>query len=188
MISGFLILLLLTTSASAEAPDSLDELVGQIAGEADHGRLAFTERRESELLEEPLTVRGQLWRDERGRLVRETEAPRRETQILGERVLTIRRPGQQDRNFSLGRAPELAVLRQALSALLDGDADALREHFRIQLERDGQAWQLRLDPRDPSLAESVSALELTGCCSNIERMVLELADGKRIVTDIQPPS
>lgn len=188
MISGFLTLLLLTTYASAEAPGSLDELVAQIALEAGQNRLHFTEQRESELLEEPMTVRGRLWRDERGRLIRETEAPRQEIQILGERVLTIRRPGQHDRQFSLGRAPELAVLRQALTALLDGNPESLREHFRTQLERDGEAWRLRLDPRDQDLAESVSALELDGQGAIITRMVLELADGKRIVTEIQPPS
>jgi hypothetical protein len=184
MISGLLTLLLLATATPPEAGAGLEALVTALAPESAQGELHFIERRESPLLEEPLTVSGQLWRDEEGRLVRQTVEPTRETQTLSAGMVVIERPGRSPRNFSLGHAPELAVLYRALTALLAGDAQALREHFEHELSRDGEAWQLRLRPRDDALADRVDALSLSGRDNRLERFTLSLVDGETVVTEL----
>lgn len=184
MISGLLTLILLATTPGADTPADLDELLAQLAPDSGQATLHFTERRDSPLLEQPLTVTGRLWRNERGELVRETVEPRRETQKLSASMIVIERPGRSSRNFSLDHAPELAVLRHALVALLAGDAEALRETFDHELTGEGETWQLALRPRDETLAERVDTLTLTGEGDQLQRFVLALADGERITTEL----
>lgn len=184
MTSGLLTLILLIATASAEAGGTLDELVAAVAPEGDRAELGFREVRHSPLLAEPLVVTGRMWRNHRGQLVRETVEPRRATYTLTSSMIVIERPGRTPRNHSLAHVPELAVLYHGLSALLGGDADALREHFEHELTRDETGWRLRLRPRDEALAESVTALSLSGQADRIQRFELALADGETIETEL----
>lgn len=184
MISGLLTLLLIATSASAEPPAGLDDLVSTLAEHHSSEPLQFREIRESALLAEPVVVSGQLWRDRHGRLIRHTVEPREETYRLGSGMVVIEQPGRTPRNFSLRRAPELAVLYRGLTALLAGDVAGLREHFEPTLEQAGESWQLRLVPRESTLVEQVESLTLSGRGSQFERSVMTLADGQTITTEI----
>ena len=185
MISGLLTLLLIATTTGSE-PAGFDALVAELAPESGRAELHFRERRDSALLEEPLTVTGTLWRNERGDLVRQTNEPRRETQKLTGEMIIIERPGRSPRNYSLSHAPELEVLYRALTALLAGDAEALKRHFETGLERDESGWTISLAPRSDVLAERVEHLELRGAGEQLEAFVLSLADGKTITTELRP--
>lgn len=182
MISGLLTLILIAAAATTEAPGDLEELLAGLAPESGRAELHFTERRDSSLLQEPLVVSGRLWRNEQGQLVRQTIEPARETQKLGAGMVVIERPGRSPRNFSLSHAPELAVLYHALTALLGGDAAAVREHFEHELTHDDEGWQLTLRPRDENLAERVETLSLSGSANELQCFVLALADGESITT------
>ncbi|WP_376692907.1 LolA-related protein [Wenzhouxiangella sp. EGI_FJ10409] len=184
MTSGLLTLILLLATASAEAGESLDELVAAVAPEGDRAELDFRETRQSPLLSEPLVVTGRMWRNRRGQLVRETVEPRQATYTLTSSMIVIERPGQSPRNHSLAHVPELAVLYHGLSALLGGDADALRERFEHELRHEETGWRLLLRPRDESLAERVTALSLSGEADRLQRFELELADGETIETEL----
>ncbi len=175
----------LSAAPVAAAPEtasdhSLTTLVQGLAT-ADNEAMAFEETRPSRLLAEPLTVSGILYRDDQ-RLVRETTSPRSETQILSEDHFEVRRPGGFRQRFSLGRAPELAALRQALLAMLDGDVDRLDSHFSHDLNWDDEVWTLTLRPVDTAMAERIDQLTLSGHAQQLESMTLILADGDRIHT------
>jgi len=182
MISGLLKLTLIAAAATAESPDGLDELLAALAPEGDRPELHFTEQRDSSLLEEPLVVTGKLWRNEQGQLVRRTTEPRKETQKLSSNTVVIEQPGRSPRNFSLRHAPELAVLYHALTALLSGDADALREHFEHEFVRDESGWRLTLRPREQSLAERVETLALSGGDGELRCFELSLSSGETVTT------
>lgn len=187
MTSGLLTLILLAATPTPEAAGGLDELVAALAPESDgRAELHFTEERASDLLDEPLVVEGRLWRNERGQLVRETTEPRRETQKLSASMVVIERPGRSPRNFSISHAPELAVLHQALTTLLAGDAEGLRKHFEHELVRGDSGWRLRLKPRDPELAERVESLSLAGSGEELQRLELSLTDGETVITRLSP--
>jgi hypothetical protein len=175
-----------TTPVSATTP-TLTEWLQALAAEQP-AELAFVETRDSGLLSEPLTVRGRLHRDG-NRLIRQADSPRNETHILSERYVEVRREGGYRQRFSLHRAPELAALREALLATLDGDSERLAAHFDTELlfAEDGY-WSLSLAPRDTDLATRVAMLELRGQHQQIESLSLSLVDGDRIVTrfDTQP--
>ncbi len=185
MTSGLLTLILLVaTTASAEAGGTLDELVAALAPEGDRAELDFREVRHSPLLSEPLVVTGRMWRDQGGRLVRETVEPRRATYTLTSSMIVIERPGRSSRNYSLAHVPELAVLYHGLTALLGGNADALRERFEHELTYGESGWRLELQPRDDDLAEIVKTLSLSGKGERIQRLELALAEGETIETEL----
>jgi hypothetical protein len=150
--------------------------------EAAPTELAFVESRDSGLLAEPLEVHGRLARDG-DRLVRRTESPRRETQTLSASAIELRRDDGYRQRFAIRRAPELAALREALLAVLDGNAVRLAEHFEVSLEFDEQdSWRLTLDPRDPDLAERVAGLTIGGSEQTLDWLELTLGDGEQILT------
>lgn len=186
MTSGLLTLILIAAAGSAEAAPAgdLDRLVAALAPAEGAAELHFRERRESPLLAEPLIVTGRLWRNPQGQLVRQTTRPREATYTLTASMIIIKRPGQAARNYSLGHVPELAVLYHGLSALLAGNAGALRERFKYQLGRDEDGWLLTLAPRDPALAEKVESLAISGHDDRLERFELTLADGETIETEL----
>lgn len=149
-------------------------------------RINFVETRQSDLLDEPLEVHGVLYRHE-DRLVRETTAPREETHTLSARHVEIRNPAGHRQRFSLSRAPELGVLRQALLAVLERDHETLEQHFATELTcgRDGH-WTLVLVPRDETMAKRVERLEMLGVDNRIKGLRMVLDDGEMIETRFKP--
>lgn len=188
MISGILASLMLAAATTgSDCADALDRLLDRLAA-ADAGELTFVEHRHSELLTEPQRASGTLRREEGGRLVREIFKPTRQTQVLTESHVEIRRADGSQRRFSLRRAPELATLRRALHGLLSGQAEVLREDFVPSLdsaEGDGP-WQLTLEPRAPELAERVERLVVDGSGARITGFEMHLSDGEIIRTEIDP--
>lgn len=179
MISGTLIaLMMLATNPTASLP--LADWLAQIADQSP-AELSFVETRESGLLSEPLAVRGRLSHAD-GQLVRHSQSPRIETHILAETFVEVRREGGYRQRFAISRAPELAALREALLAILEGDIERLSAHFEIHLRHDDDAWSLLLEPLEAHLADRVSSLELTGQADQIESLEMILADGERILT------
>lgn len=156
---------------------------------AQQGRiLAFEEVRGSELLTEPVVVSGTLRRAGDGRLIREIQRPRRETHTLYEDRVEITRPNGYYRSFNLKKAPELQALRYALSAILTGQIEQLREQFELTWSQQGGDWQIRMSPLGKDIAEALEALVLRGCGDQIEAIELQLSDSEIIRMDIHAPA
>jgi hypothetical protein len=181
MISGILSALILV-AASPNKPE-LDAWLKPLA-EAAPTELRFVETRDSGLLTEPLEVRGRLARDG-DRLVRSTTEPRRETQTLSEGSVELRNEQGHRQRFAIRRAPELAALREALLAILDGDAERLEQHFAARLHLDDEHWRLELEPRAKALAERVTGLTISGVDQRIDWLELHLSDGESIRTEFE---
>lgn len=183
------VLLGILIGSTASAATELDALLEALAARSG-SPLAFTETRRSALLDEPIEVSGTLRQDGDGALVRVTETPRESTQTLTEEHVEIRRPDGYRQRFSLDRAPELRVLRQALGALLDGNRSALERHFEVRFEASGSAdepgWSLRLVPQDGPGSERVTGLELSGEGDQLASLVVRLSDGEALHTRFEP--
>jgi len=168
---------------TVSAASDLDQLLSDLAASRE-ASLAFTETRHSDLLDEPIEVSGTLHHGGDGRLVRNTTSPRETTQTLTENHVEIRRPDGYRQRFSLDRAPELRVLRQALLALLDGDRTALESHFELAFEASDAAenagWTLRLIPVGEAQAEEVVDLELRGEDARLVSLAVHLSDGEAL--------
>lgn len=172
-------------SPTTEPDNGLAGLFQCLEIDADE-RIGFVETRQSVLLAEPLEVHGVMYRREDS-LVRETTSPREETHTLSARQVEIRNPAGHRQRFSLGRAPELGVLRQALLAILDRDHESLEQHFTSELAFAADAhWTLILVPRDEAMAERVERLEMLGVGNRIAGLRMTLDDGEVIETRFKP--
>jgi outer membrane lipoprotein-sorting protein len=122
----------------------------------------FVEYRFSHLLKKPLRSHGTLEYRADGMLVRNLEAPTRETtEVDGEQV-RITRAGKPTRTLSLQRAPQLRVLLGSFRALLQGKLTPLQQEFEVGLEEDATRWTLTLKPKDPSLAKHLAHIDVHG--------------------------
>ena len=122
----------------------------------------FTEERESGLLSEKLQLEGTLiWRapDYLEKLVLK---PRPERFVVDGGQLTIDYGQRKPREIRLDDYAPLRAMVEAFRAAFGGDRITLERYFRLSLAGDAHNWRLRLEPRDPRLAERVAALVLGG--------------------------
>lgn len=139
--------------------------------------IAFTEVRFSKLLRAPLIVSGDLGYAGPDSLDRRVTSPYREhTAIRGESV-KVEREGEKPRSFALKHAPELRGLLSGFSAMLSGDAAALRKTFNVALTGDDDAWQLKLTPTDSKARRRLQQIEVVGRQSEPRCFSMTTADG-----------
>lgn len=156
--------LLATASLAATpeaAPPDAAVLLAAIARPAP-ASTDFFERRESPLLVEPLLLRGELQQPRKGSLQKSVAWPYVERLAIEDGKVSVERDDERTRRFSLKRAPELVAINAGFEAMLDGDADALREHFELSASGDQARWRIDLSPRSPRLAKKVEAMVLIG--------------------------
>jgi hypothetical protein len=141
----------------------------------------FVEVRFSNLLDQPLVVKGQLEYHEDGALVRAVSVPFRErTEIRGEAV-TVERVGKATRRFSLKRAPELRSMLGGFAAVLGGGQESLKRDFSLALTGEEQHWHLALTPKAPSVGKYVRDIVIEGGASDPRCIVVTQPDAQASV-------
>jgi hypothetical protein len=74
----------------------------------------------------------------------------------------------------------------ALRGTLTGDGAALKRHFTPAVQGDAARWTLTLVPVDSRLLSVVRQLRIDGFRADVRQVDLQLADGDRSVTRIDP--
>jgi hypothetical protein len=170
-----LTLLSAATVSNASEQDA-DALIARLAKPAP-ATIEFTEVRFSKLLREPLIVSGELGYSGATSLDRRVTTPYREsTSIRGESV-KVEREGEKPRSFALKHAPELRGLLAGFSAMLAGDAAALRKTFTVNATGNDDAWTLELIPPDAKLGRRLKVIEVTGSHAEPRCFSMTTADG-----------
>jgi hypothetical protein len=170
-----LTLLSAATVCSASERDA-DALIARLAKPAP-ATIEFTEVRFSRLVREPLIVSGELGYSGPNSLDRRVTTPYREnTSIRGESV-KVEREGEKPRSFALKHAPELRGLLTGFSAMLAGDAAALRQTFTVNATGNDVAWTLELVPPDTKLGRRLRSIEVTGAHAEPRCFSMQTADG-----------
>ena len=170
-----LTLLSAATVCNASERDA-DALIASLAKPAP-ATVEFTEVRFSSLVREPLVVSGELGYSGPNNLDRRVTTPYREnTSIRGESV-KVEREGEKPRSFALKHAPELRGLLTGFSALLAGDAAALRQAFTVKATGDDAAWTLELIPPDTKLGRRLREIQITGAHAEPRCFSMLTADG-----------
>jgi hypothetical protein len=163
-----------TWSAAPEA--DADALIARLAKPAP-ATVAFTEVRFSRLLREPLMVSGELGYSGADSLDRNVTQPYREhTAIRGESV-KVEREGEPPRSFALKHAPELRGLLSGFSAMLSGDAAALRKSFTVNMTGGEDQWVLELTPVDAKARRRLKEIEIAGRHNEPRCFSMLTADG-----------
>lgn len=180
MLSAPLLAPQIALSASPSEPGSDDQaadaLITRLAKPAP-ATVSFTEVRFSKLLRAPLIVSGDLGYSGPDSLDRRVTTPYREhTSIRGESV-KVERDGEKTRSFALKHAPELRGLLSGFSAMLSGDAAALRQTFNVAMSGNDDAWQLKLTPTDTKAQRRLQQIEVSGHQSEPRCFSMTTGDG-----------
>lgn len=153
-----------------------DALIASLARPAP-ASVDFKEIRYSTLLREPLVLSGELGYSGPTNLDRHVTQPYREdTAIRGESV-RVEREGEQPRSFALKRAPELRGLLTGFTALLAGDADALKRSFDVHAIGPDDDWTLQLTPTDARARKRLKQIVVYGSGSVPRCFSMLNADG-----------
>jgi hypothetical protein len=179
-----LTLLSAATVCSASERDA-DALITSLAKPAP-ATIEFTEVRFSRLVREPLVVSGELGYSGPTSLDRRVTTPYREnTSIRGESV-KVEREGEKPRSFALKHAPELRGLLTGFSAMLAGDANALRQTFTVAATGSDNAWMLKLQPKDVKAQRRLNRMDVSGSGTEPRCFSMLTADGANSVLLLGP--
>jgi outer membrane lipoprotein-sorting protein len=176
--------LALAVAAPAAAAFGFDELMAVLA-QRQSGEAKFAEQRFVSVLDQPLNYTGTLSFKAPDRLVRTTLTPRQESFVVEGNQITLQR-GERVRHLALDSMPELAALVAALRGTLSGDGSTLRHYFKPTVDGAAARWTLKLVPLDFRLLGVVRSVRIDGFQADVRMVELELADGDRSVTMIEP--
>jgi len=168
----------------ARAAFGLDELMATLA-QRKSGEARFAEERFVSSLDRTLNYTGTLSFSAPDRLERLTLTPRRESLIVEGNQLTMQR-GDRVRHLALDNVPELAAMVTAMRGTLSGDGSALRRYFKTTVDGRAARWTLTLVPLDFRLLGVVRQMRIDGMHADVRVVELQLADGDRSVTTIEP--
>jgi len=173
-----------TLCAPAWAAFGFDELMAVLA-QRKAGEVRFSEERAVSGLDQPLRYSGTMSFSAPDRLERQTLTPRRESFVVDGNEVTLQR-GDRVRRLALDSLPELAAMVAALRGTLSGDGSVLRRYFNPTVSGAAARWTLTLVPLDVRLLGVVRLLRIDGMHGDVRVVELQLADGDRTVTTIEP--
>jgi len=179
-----MVLLLAVPLLAGAAGFDLEQLMGELS-RAKSGQATFTEERHVAQLDQILRSSGRLSFDAPDTFVRETLRPRRERLAVEGNQLTLTQGGRT-RTTTLDSLPEAAVIVEAIRGTLTGNRATLERYFTTTVKGNAAQWQLELVPRDARLRGLVAQLQLTGEHGQVREIRMEMADGDRTVTRIDP--
>lgn len=168
------------------APQDLETLMMLFAGSGGV-RAQFLERRELEILQNPIETRGDLYFSPPDRLARHTRRPGQSSLVVHGNKLTLRdETGQQTLNLD---SSELARgLVNNFSVLLSGDLDSLRERYEIEFSphrstenQEPDGWLLELKPRSRLIRSLVERIRIEGQSNRLTTMETLETNGDRSV-------
>ncbi len=172
--------LMLLFPVQTSAAGSLEARLEAMASRAETV-LHFEETRRSDLLDEPVIVRGRLeYEANEGRLTKWVDEPKPGRLAVTPTHLEAQSGNGRTRRLPLDRRPEFAALLGGIRALLAGDAAALEEAFISEYgESADGAWTLSLTPRGESVRRRLARIDIAGHGDRLATIETTLADGRR---------
>lgn len=152
-------------------------------------RARFEDRKEMDLLDEPLVSRGRLYYQRPDRLHMVTESPARQSVTLVGATVRIAQAdlGRTQSADLSGSEIAKAVVSSVLYAL-GGRVDALLPLYRCQAAALDGGWRLTLVPRQASLARVVDRLVVrVGRDGSLREVEVDESNGDRSVMTILDP-
>jgi len=169
---------------SSDGPPELDSLMA-LLGQRRHGEADYREQKYLSMLTQPLESTGVLIYDAPDHLEQRILLPNPQSVVLEHGIVTMQ-IGKRRRVLRLADYPQLAPLIDSIRATLAGDRAALENSFTLSFSGTLDHWQLRLTPRDPRLAATVSRIDMRGERDAVREVQVLQSDGDRSVMSITP--
>jgi len=177
--------LITSFAASMAHADNFDLVhLMQLLSLAPEAEVAYTEKKYSSLLSEPVVSSGTLAYRRPDTVEKNMMSPRKERfRIAGEELIVVRK-GIENR-YPLSSQPLLAAFAASLRGVLGGDAELLRLHYRLQLEGGEQAWRLEMTPIEDEITRYVERISVSGHAGRIEQIEVRESSGDRSVLQVR---
>ena len=144
----------------------------------------FTENRRFSFKKEPVPLAGEVRVSAARGLSLHYTAPEERTVILDEQGVLIRAPAGQK---APPADPRAAAANAALLHLLRFDLAGLQRDFELYGRRDGDGWELALDPRTETLRRGVGRITARGEGATIRRIEIRRTETQVIEILIATP-
>ncbi len=159
----------------------------QLLSMAPEAEVAYTEKKYSKLLDQPLQSSGTLAFRRPDTVEKNMKLPRSESyRIVGEELLVIRKGAEK--RYPLSSQPLLGAFAASLRGVLTGDAALLGRHYRLSLEGEERAWRLDLKPLDGNIGRFVERIQVSGHAGRIDQIEVRESNGDRALTQITMPA
>ena len=166
-------------SASAQGSSgewSFDSLMGNLASRQS-SHVAFREVKRLKVLDSSLTQRGTLIYTSPDTVIRLVEYPKKERfEIKGDQF-TYEKDGKK-KTVQLNARPAALAFVDAFRSILSGNKELLNKYYRVTYtDLGGEAWEMRLVPREESLGNLVSSFVWRGKGIKINRIEITQKNG-----------
>lgn len=160
----FLLLLCLPALCRAEdtpAWDSKQLMLG--LAQVKEARGKFVERKFLSVLNRPLESSGTLLFQAPAHFEKHTLAPKVESLVLDQGVLTIESKARNiKRTLVLQDYPAIWAFVESIRSTLAGDLPMLERFYKIELDGDAAHWKMRLLPIEPKMREMMREIRISG--------------------------
>jgi outer membrane lipoprotein-sorting protein len=178
--------------AASAAPWGLPQLMASLR-QVKSASGQFVERKTLKLVSRPLVASGTLLYVAPDQVQKITVAPQWQRLAVDGDTLTMEGgPDDRSRTLSLSSYPQVAAFVEGIRATLAGDLAALQSFYDVQLTGAPDAWQLRLQPKEPKLRKLVQWIRIGGDQDRIRTVETQESDGDHsemsIVEDIHDGS
>lgn len=181
---AFIALLASSTESLAQAGNFDVVRLMQLLSLAPEAEVAYTEKKYSSLLAEPIVSSGTLSYRRPDTVEKNMTAPRNERfRIAGEELIVARNGAE--RRFPLSSQPLLSAFAASLRGVLAGDAALLRSHYRLALEGEEQGWRLEMIPLEEETSRYVERITVSGRAGRIEEIEVRESSGDRSVLQVR---
>lgn len=161
-----LLLLLLCLPALCRAQEASPWDVRQLMqglAQVKEARGKFVERKFLSVLNRPLESSGTMFFQAPAHLEKHTLAPKVESLVLNQNVLTIdSRARNIKRTLVLQEYPAIWAFVESIRSTLAGDLPTLERFYKIELVGDAAHWQMRLLPIEPKTREVMREIRISG--------------------------
>ncbi len=186
MRSLFVLLCLATVTVHAEEVQippavewGLPQLMQSLARvQTSQGR--FVERKFLSVLNKPLESSGTLSFQAPGHLEKHTLAPKIESLVLDQGVLTIDSKARNiKRTLVLQEYPAVWAFVESIRSTLAGDQATLERFYKITLEGDATKWRIQLLPLEQKTREMVREIVIAGREQRVTSIDMRESNGDR---------
>lgn len=155
----------------------------QLLSLAPAAEVSYTEKKYSSLLTEPVVSSGTLSYQRPDTVEKNMLSPRKESFRIAGNALIVARKGSE-KSYPLSSQPLLAAFAASLRGVLGGDAELLRQHYRLTLEGDEQQWRLELTPIEEEITRYVERIAVSGHAGHIEQIEVRERNGDHSVLQV----
>lgn len=155
----------------------------QLLSLAPEAEVAYSEKKYSNLLTEPIVSSGTLAFSRPDTVEKNTVLPRKERFRIAGEELIVARKGREKR-YPLSSQPLLAAFAASLRGVLGGNAELLRRHYQLTLTGEEQEWKLQMTPMETEISRYVESISVTGHTGHIEQIEVRERSGDRSVLEV----